>query len=510
MSPCAWSLRNAAALVLLALFSALPVVLARSAFAFGIEDVNAEAQALAEKPFEKPKTVPDWLGKIDYDQWRDARFRPERALWRDRAMPFEVQFFHPGFLYQYPVEIFMVEADGIRPVLFSPSLFDYGKNTFASKVPQDLGFAGFRIHYPIKSQTYKDEVAVFLGASYFRAVGQNQVFGLSARGLAIDTASSHGEEFPFFRRFWLVAPAPKAQDMVIYALLDSQSLTGAYAFLVDPGEQTVIKVDCRLFFRNKVEKIGVGPLTSMFFHGENTRRCFDDFRPEAHDSDGALVQFATGEWLWRPVDNRDKLNVSSFDAPSPRGFGLLQRDRNFGHYQDLETRQDLRPSAWIIPAGEWGPGRFELVEIPAESDTNDNIVCYWVPAAQPDPGAQLAFTYRVVWGGDNPALQPGGRVVSTGHDKGTYENAHRFVVNFEGKKLNTIPADRVLHGALTVVGGPEVAEVLDQYLIKNTVTGGWRLSFQVRPSKREPIELRAFLDQGGEALTETWSYVILP
>ncbi len=478
---------------------------------FDLDAVAEKARHLAERPYKDKKgSVPSWLLGISYDQWRDIRFRPDHALWRDTRSTFQVQFFHPGLFYDRAVAINVVAKDGVRPVLFSPSKFDYGKNDFASKVPQDLGWAGFRIHYPIKTRDYLDEVIVFLGATYFRAVGRDQAFGLSARGLAIDTADPRGEEFPWFREFWLVTPAPNAKEMTVFALLDSPRVTGAYRFVVAPGEQTAVQVESRIFLRKDVRKLGIAPLTSMFFHGENTARPFLDFRPEAHDSDGLLLGFATGEWLWRPIDNPRTLQVSGLQMENPRGFGLLQRDRDFDHYQDLETRPDRRPSVWIAPQGDWGHGRVEVVEIPTPTDSNDNAVAYWVPDQMPKPGEPARFAYTMYWYGDDAGRPPGGRVVATRRDGGTVKDAHRFVIDFAGPKLTAIPADRVLHGAITIVGGDDAAELVDQHVTKNTVTGGWRLTFQVKPKKRDAIELRAFLDEGGQALTETWSYALLP
>jgi len=482
-----------------------------AAAAFGLEEVAGRARKLAEEPYRDPKgQVPDWLLKITYDQWRDIRFRPERALWRDRRSPFRVQFFHPGLYYDRTVKVNVVKADGVHSVPFSPSSFDYGKNDFASKVPQGLGYAGFRIHYPIKARDYYDEVIVFLGASYFRAVGKEQVFGLSARGIAVDTAESHGEEFPWFKEFWLVTPTTNAKEMTIYALLDSPSLTGAYRFVVGPGEQTAVSVDCRVFLRKEVRKLGIAPLNSMFFHGENSVRTFSDFRPETHDSDGVLVNFASGEWLWRPLDNPRTLHVSSLQADGVKGFGLLQRDRDFEHYQDLETQAQRRPGAWVVPRQDWGAGRVEVVEIPTNADTNDNVVTYWVPEKAPKPGEPLPFAYTLYWYGDDPTRPPGGRAVATRRDNGTAKDAQRFVVDFAGGKLGVIPADRVLRGVVTVVGGDDAGELIDQQVVNDPFCRGWRLSFQVRPKKREPLELRAFLDEGGEARTETWSYAVLP
>ena len=478
---------------------------------FGFREVTAKAETLAKEAFQEPKgQVPDWLPKITYDQWRQIRFRPDRALWGGQRLPFQVQFFHPGFYYNRVVTINVVDAHGVHPIPFSPDQFDYGLNDFASKVPQNLGYAGLRIHAPFKTPKYYDEVIVFLGASYFRAVGKNEVFGLSARAISIDTAETAGEEFPYFREFWLVKPVPKAKEMTVYAILDSPSLTGAYHFSVQPADQTLVNVEGVLFLRQPVKKLGIAPLTSMFFHGENTARQFEDFRPEVHDSDGMLINFSMGEWLWRPLDNPRTLSASGFRTSKPNGFGLLQRDRNFDHYQDLETRPDLRPSVWQVPRGEWGEGRVELVEIPTKSDTNDNIVMYWVPDKQAKPGERFSFAYTMYWYGDDPTRPPAGRVVATRQDRGTIEGAYRFVIDFAGKQLEALPADTVVRGVVTVALGPDAAELLDQHVVKNAVTGGWRLTFQVRPKQKNAIELRAFLDKGDEALTETWSYALLP
>jgi len=393
---------------------------------------------------------------------------------------------------------------------FSPDQFDYGHNDFASKVPQALGYAGFRIHAPIKTAKYFDEVIVFLGATYFRAVGKNEVFGLSARGIAIDTGLPTGEEFPYFREFWLVTPTAGAKDLTLYALLDSPSLAGAYRFVIQPGLETVVAVEARLFARKEVKKLGVAPLTSMFFHGENTPPVFEDFRPEVHDSDGLLLNFENGEWLWRPLGNPRALEIGGFHMLNPKGFGLVQRDRDFDHYQDLETRSELRPSVWVSPRGDWGDGQLELVQIPTKSDTNDNIVAFWTPTKPPKPGELVAFAYTMSWFDDDPARPPGGRAISTHRDRGTAEDAYRFVVDFAGKKLDVLPENTVLRGVVSVASGEASAELIDQQVVRNPITKGWRLTFQVRPKKKQPVELRAFLDKGGEALTETWSYALQP
>lgn len=491
---------------------ALALAGAAPAGAFELADVAKRAEKLAARDYRDPRGgVPDWLLQISYDQWRDIRFRPDQALWRGQRTPFEIQFFHPGLFYDRTVKVHVVDARGVREAAFSPSQFDYGANDFASRVPQDLGYAGFRVHFPIKKADYKDEVIVFLGASYFRAVGRDQAYGLSARGLAIDTALPSGEEFPWFREFWLVRPAPQARELELYALLDSPRATGAYRFVVSPGEQTLVDVEARIFLREPVEKLAIAPLTSMFFFGENTPEPPPDFRPEIHDSDGLLLQDGSGEWLWRPLQNPRTLSISAFRLASPKGFGLLQRDRGFVNYQDLETRQETRPSAWVAPRGDWGAGRVELIEIPTQQDIHDNVVAFWVPDAAPAPREPLGLAYRLSWYGDDPGRPPGGRAIATRLDRGTYEDAWRFVIDFEGEKLAVLPAETVLRGIVTVApAGGEPGELLEQVVVHNPVTNGWRLILQVRPRGGDPLELRAFLQHGEDTLTETWTYLLKP
>jgi glucans biosynthesis protein len=483
---------------------------------FGIDQVAARAQRLARQPFQAPTgQVPEWLLKLKYDQWRDIRFRPERALWRDRGAPFEVQFFHLGLFYDHPVAVNVVDDEGVRPLEFSASYFDYGRNDFANKIPDNLGFAGLRIHAPFKTPSYYDEVIVFLGASYFRGVGRQHVYGMSARGAAIDTLEPSGEEFPYFKEFWLVTPLPNAKELTVYALLDSPSLTGAYCFVIQPGDQTIVRADVRLFLRRPVHKLGIAPLTSMFFHGENTTRTFADFRPEVHDSDGLLLHLATGEWLWRPLDNPRRVSISSFQMINPRGFGLMQRDRDFEHYQDLETNAEKRPSVWITPNGDWGAGHVELIELPTVSEFDDNVVAFWVPEPAPTPEAPVSLSYSMSWCDDEPGVGARGRVVATRRDHGMLrehkaprEDLHRFVVDFASDEL-AAAAEGTVRGVVTVAGGDAAGKLIDQHVVKNPNIGAWRLTFQVRVKSREPVELRAYLDRMGDVLTETWSYVIL-
>jgi periplasmic glucans biosynthesis protein len=503
--------RRRRTLALAFLFSLVPA--AAHAAPFGLDDVAKVAAQYAKEPFkDRQKAVPKWMtvGSLSYDQWRDIRFRPDRSLWRDEKLPFQVQLFHPGLYFDRSVRVNVVDGGVARELPYSARFFDYGKNDFASKIPQDIGYAGIRIHAPLKDPKYFDELIVFLGASYFRALGRDNVYGLSARGLAIDTVEPSGEEFPHFTEFWLVKPAPDAKSLVIFALLDSPTVAGAFRFEVTPGVQTTVDVESRLFLRRKPKKLGLAALTSMFLFGENTTTHYEDFRPEVHDSDGLLLHFDGGEWLWRPIENTSRINAASFQMRNPRGFGQIQRDRDFAVYQDIETRSELRPSAWVEPRGDWGEGRVELVEIPTATELNDNIVAYWVPAALPDPGQPLVYAYRLSWYGDDPTRPPGGRAQSTRRDRGSVLTSHegyRYVIDFGGGALEALTAEKAPRAVVSAGNG---AELYDEHVYKNPATGGFRLTFQIKPKRAEPVELRAYLERNGDVLTETWSYVWLP
>ena len=494
---------------------------AQSKGAFSLQNVINKAQDLAKKPFqERQALVPDFLVKLKYDEWRDIRFDPDQAVWLKEKLPFTLQFFHPGLYYVRTVNIYTVDAAAVQPVPFSADLFKYGKNDIKDRVPPNLGFAGFRIHFPINVDAYRDEVAVFLGASYFRAVAKKQSYGLSARGLAIDTGLPSGEEFPSFTDFWIVKPEAGAKKITVYALLDSASITGAYRFVITPGKETSIDVTSRLFPRKKVDKIGIAPLTSMFFYGENvSQRPIDDFRPEIHDSDGLSIATSSGEWIWRPLYNPRTLLMTSFHAPDPIGFGLIQRDLDFDHYQDLEARYETRPSIWISPVGKWGDGRVELIQIPTDKEINDNIIAFWVPDRLPEKGKPVWFSYRMLWHYPGPSRPPAGRVTATRIAKGRNDKTKVFVIDFAGERLDALPADKPLTAVISV---EPRGKLIEQQLYKNSVSGGWRLVFQISfedpsslekvlPAIRRPVvELRAYLKLGDNALTETWSYAYQP
>ncbi|MGO4403716.1 glucan biosynthesis protein [Bosea sp. RAF48] len=477
---------------------------------FSFEDVQRRAREIAAVAYEPSASLPEALAKLDYDSWRDIRFRPERALLAQNGSPFRMQMFHPGFLFTRPVTVNVVRDGVPTPVPYAANLFDYGKVKFDKPLPVNLGFAGFRLHFPLNDPRVFDELISFIGASYFRVLGRGQRYGLSARGLSIG-AGTASEEFPIFREFWIEQPAADAERVIIHTLLDSPSVTGAFRFTIYPDLDTVIDVAATLYPRVPIEKLGLAPLTSMFFTGENDRRFFDDFRSELHDSDGLMIHSGSGEWIWRPLRNPKQQAVSSFVERNVRGFGLMQRDRTFEHYQDLDLAYELRPSYWIEPQGDWGEGVVELIEMATADETNDNIVALWAPKTPLEPGREFSFAYKLTAMLDSSDLHPGGRVINTyqakpkalGSGEPVTEGARRFIVDFAGGDLD-------YH-----VKQPEKVEIVPSiaygridraFIVPNQKTKGFRAFIDVVVEPGQLAEMRAFLRSGGKALTETWSY----
>ena len=477
---------------------------------FGFEEVQRKAREIAALAYEPAPASPEVLTKLDFDAWRDIRFRPERAFLAQNGSPFRMQMFHPGFLFHRPVTVNVVRDGVPTPVPYAANLFDYGKVKFEKPLPVNLGFAGFRLHYPLNDPRVLDELISFIGASYFRVLGRGQRYGLSARGLALGTGSD-SEEFPVFREFWVEAPVADAERIVVHALLDSPSVTGAYRFAIYPDLDTVVDVSATLFPRKPIERFGLAPLTSMFLTGENDRRSFDDYRMELHDSDGLMIHSGSGEWIWRPLRNPRQQAISSFVDRNLRGFGLMQRDRIFEHYQDLDLTYELRPSYWIEPQGEWGEGVVELIEMATTDETNDNIAAFWVPKTPLEPGREFTFAYKLTAMLDSTDLHPGGRVINTyqakpkalGSGEPVTDGARRFIVDFAGGDL-----DYHLKQPEKVEIVPSIAygRIDRAFIVPNRKTEGFRAFIDIVVEPGQTAEMRAFLKSGNKTLTETWSY----
>jgi glucans biosynthesis protein len=462
--------------------------------------VRQMARDLAAKPFKAAdEKLPEGLQDLDYDRYRAIRFLPDHAHWRGEKLPFELQFFHRGFFYKNRVDIYEVANGQETKIPYRPEDFSFGE-TAPPKAGADLGFAGFRIHAPINRPDYQDEVCVFLGASYFRAVAKGEVYGLSARGLSINTGEAKGEEFPAFRTFWIEKPAPEAQSIVVHALLDSESAAAAYRFTIRPGATTVFDVEMAVYPRVTLDHAGLAPITSMFFFGPNDRRDVDDFRPAVHDSDGLAMLNGRGEELWRPLCNPTDLQISSFVDQNPRGFGLMQREKTFAAYQDLESSFERRPSLWAEPIGDWGEGEVRLFEIPTKEEVHDNIAVLWHPKGALQAKGEYTYTYRLHWGPDSPKPASLARFCRTAVGA-RGDDARIFVLDVTGEQLKSADPKSV-RGVVSA----DKAAITNIVTQPNPATGGWRLSFELAVKDKAPVELRASLMQADEALSEVWIY----
>ncbi len=464
--------------------------------------VIAQAESLAAQPHTPPQETPSKaLRELNYDQYRDIRWRDEHTLWRKLGLPFQAKFFFTGHIHAKPVTIYQVNRDGAGPLRFSPEFFDFGKNALSLADTGQGGYSGFRVHYPLNRPDSLDEVVVFLGASYFRAVAKDQVYGISARGLAIDTLKK--EEFPDFTTFWLVEPAPGAKELTVYALLEGASVAGAYEFRIAPGAGTRMHVRAVIFPRRDIPGIGIAPLTSMFWFGENTSNTFGDFRPEVHDSDGLQIERGNGEWLWRPLAWSKQTQVSVFLDENPKGFGLLQRDRDFTHYQDIEARYHLRPGAWVQPDGNWGKGSVQLLQLPTNNEYMDNVVAFWQPEHGARKGERLDLSYTLTWLGETPSIPPLARCLATRIDYQDAPYYRMIVLDFAGGELSKLPADAPVRADVWI---GDTGGISDIQVKKNEFNNSWRVSFIASTNQlTSPIELRCALKLDGRPLSETWT-----
>jgi glucans biosynthesis protein len=510
-------------LLTLALLSIAPSLYARLESAeVNLDYIAKKAEERARKPFHSPKAdLPDVLkqDQLDYDRYREIRFRHERALWASEKLPFNVEFFHPGYLYQEPVHLYEFTLVRLQPIRFVGDFFDYGKVQFARQIPADTGYAGFKILCSLNSKDKMDELGAFLGASYFRLLGKGQSYGLSARGLALDSGEEdRPEEFPIFTDWWLGKPHPEDSDLRFYAILDSPSCAGAFSFVVRPGETTTMDVDAVLYFRtdDKVQSVlpgrkplktmGVAPLTSMFWFGENSERKFDDYRPEVHDSDGLLMKMDNGEVLWRPLNNAPVMRHQRFATKNIRGFGLLQRDRDFSNYQDIFRHYHTVPSVWVEPHGDWGDGEINLVELSTTYEGLDNIVAFWSPKELPKPMEPYRLSYSLYWTRETDRSLSDNKVLSTriGADARD-RNKREIAVDFGGSKLASISEN---DPPTAIASCSENGTITEVQVFRVPFNANWRviLKLEPKPDNKAPIDIRCTLKKGEEVLSETWTY----
>ncbi len=488
---------------------------------FDFETVSREARALAAQPWQAAAPADPQRAALDYDAARRIQFRADQSLWRGSGTSFEMQFFPvAGAAAVRALRLYELEQGRVRPLRLPAGMFNNDGVLPPEPADAPAPVAGWRLLYPLNAPDKLDEVVAFVGSNYFRALGQAQRYGLSARGVAIDTTGGAPEEFPEFVAFWFERPAAGARQFVFYALLDGPRITGAYRFVLTPGASTRTEVRARLFVRAgtaPIRTLGLAPLTSMFLHGENQPSSTGDFRPEVHDSDGLQIETGSGEWIWRPLTNPAGTLVTSFALQSPRGFGLMQRDRSFASYEDIEARYEARPSAWVEPIGDWGAGRVELLQFRTPDETHDNVAAFWVPAQRPAPGEAVELAWRIHWqgpaAGGTDRAPPGARVLQTRSGYGYFKGErpaglHKLVVDFSDAALPAGVQAQDVQGLASLNANARLRRV---HTYPSPVRGGWRSTLEFeRLDASQPVELRLYLQAGTHALSETWSYVLPP
>jgi len=487
-----------------------------------LDYVAKKAEERARKPFRSPRAdLPAVLRQenLDYDKYREIEFRHEQALWAADDLPFRTEFFHPGYLYQEPVHINEFTLTHLQPVRFAQDFFNYRGLKIQKQIPADTGYAGFRILNQLNQPGKWDEIGSFLGASYFRLLGKDQRYGQSARALVVDCGESdRPEEFPIFTDWWLGKPHKDDSQLRLYALVDSVSCTAAFEFLIQPGDTTIADIECVIYMRESntvatvssqrkpIANLGIAPLTSMFWFGKNTERKFDDYRPEAHDCDGLLMHMENGELLWRPLNNASVMRHQRFATKNLRGFGLLQRERDFAAYQDIFNFYHRVPSVWVQPRGNWGEGDVHLVELSTRYEGLDNIVAFWDPKNKPPPLQPRRYAYTLFWTLENDMKLSQNRVLSTrigAHPR--HADWRQIVIDFEGPRLAVIPEN---NPPVAIASCSENAGITENQVFFNPIKRNWRvmLGMQPREGNKDPVDIRCTLKKDDEVVSETWTY----
>jgi periplasmic glucans biosynthesis protein len=488
------------------------------AIAFSHEALKAQARAMAQRPYEPPpRPDPEIVQRLNYDAHGKLHFRYDFALWGEGGGAYPITFQHVGRYFPKTVRMFAVDGGQAREILYSRDYFTIAPDSPAAALPaESSAFAGFWAMEARDGPDWKllEPWVTFLGASYFRAIGELGQVGMSARGVALTPGAPGPEEFPDFIAHWIEPAATDGDPVILHSLLDSPSLTGAYRFALHRTQSVLMEIEADLNLRAPIERLGIAPLTSMFWYSETLKPTGIDWRPEIHDSDGLAVWTRAGEHVWRPLNNPPRTTLSSFIDENPRGFGLLQRDREFDHYQD-GVKYHLRPSTWVEPLGNWGRGAVQLLELPTDDEIHDNICASWVSDEPTRAGQSLNYTYRLHWLADEPFPSPLARVVATRLGRGGQpgqprpKGVRKFMVEFWGAPLRELPygvkPEPVVTTSRGTFGPYQFTEP-----VPDDLPGHWRTQFDLIVDGTEPIELRCFLKLGDRTLSETWAFQYHP
>lgn len=459
------------------------------------------ARALSKKPYKAAATdLPDPFNNLPYEQYVGIRRRTDAIIWGSDNIGFALEPLHRGYLFGTPMTIYLVENGMAQRLAYDPSKYDFGRITPPGTLA-DIGFSGFRVLQPRDGEGLA-ELAIFQGASFFRSLARGQNLGTMARALALRTADPRGEEFPMIRAMWIERPVLASGTLVMHALIDSESMVGAYRFTLRPGEANIIDTECTLFARVLVDHIGLGAMTATYLYGPIDRRRSDDLRPGVYEANGLQMLTGKGEWLWRPVANRENLQISGFVDNNPRGFGFLQRDRDFDRFQDDDQHWERRPSLWVEPIGDWGEGIVQLVEIPSDSEVNDNIIAYWRPKVPMPAGSEASFAYRQFWCWSPPERSPLASVSGSRGGRGSQGKKRRFAIDFSHEMFGDAQRNFDIKPALTAL--PGTISSLRTFLSRERKT--FRVFFEIDPGSEAYCEMRLVLESAGKPLSETWLY----
>jgi glucans biosynthesis protein len=469
---------------------------------FGYQDVVRRARDLAAVGFDKnPPALPEALAKLDAEASRELRFRPEKAFLSAQGGPFRANLVHAGALARQPATINIIRDGVPSSIPYAAALFDYGKVKFERPLPVNLGFGGFRIGYPLNDPRASNDVASVMAHNAIQLLGRNQRAGTILRGLVLDSGGNEPDELPWFREFWIEQAGSTGEKLTLYALLDSPSATAAFHCVISPGIDTVMDVTLTVFARKSLSRIGIAPLSSMFLTGENDKRLNGDYRPERHNADALVIRADSGEWMFRPLRNPAQPSLTSLVESNPRGFGLIQRDRNFDHYQDLDQSYETKPNLWIEPRGNWGDGRLDVVERPSQDESQNNITAFWTPRLPIEPGQGQSWSYRITSSLNENLLHPLGRAINTFVTTSPLPSNKRVIVDFAGNNLSYFfPApDQV-----KIVASASTGTLSQTTLQPNPRIDGFRAILDVALLPGQKSDIKLALQSAGRPLTETW------
>ena len=472
---------------------------------FSWEVLNAQAKALAEKPFNADQYKgPHEVANLDYDLYRQIRFNSNKAIWAEDPFNFRLQLFHGGYIYKDPVDLYITENGQARRIRYQRDLYTFGLAERPLEIPENAGFySGFRVHAPIYSANDYSEFLVFQGASYFRSKAKGQTYGLSARGIAIDTAQDgKTEEFPAFRAFWIEKPKPGERVITVYGLLDGPSVAGVYRFAAALGDDTVMDIECQLYPRVPVTHVGIAPFSSMFFYGTADAHHPDDFRPRVHDSDGLSIHTGNGDWIWRPIVTAKFILYSIFFDENPSGFGLIQRLRGFENYQDIGAAYQSRPSAWVQPLSGWGEGSVDLIELPTDSEYVDNVVAFWRPKDGLLPGQSYNYRYKLTWLYQAPVPKNLAQVRQTGAGLGLAPGSRFMLIDFAGGDVFADADEEYWDFDVHASAG----NIKAYSVTPHPFIDGKRIGIEYHPDGNKVADLSFQIRRMGVPISEKWVY----